>query len=202
MDSHGRGRDGKFSRSAEMAEVDARAAGLRARGMSYAAIGRALGYQNESGARKAVARALTAVVEPAVEELRALAGEELDQLQREAWKIIATPHLRVSNSGRVAVHPQTNEPLLDTAPAVAAINALVRISDRRSKLFGLDAPVRAQVDIALTGQQLTDAFEARIAELNADIEREEREQRERFAEMERAEVEQRRPPRWLPDLPG
>lgn len=200
VDNHGRGQGGRFERTPEQAENDSKAVRLRAQGASYPAIARALGYRDAGGAYKAVQRALAAVPEPAVEELRAIQGEELDQLQREAWKIIATPHLKVSNSGRVAVHPQTNEPLLDTAPAVAAINALVRISDRRAKLYGTDMPTRVQADVTLTGEQLTDAFNARIAELNAEIERRERAQAERLAEVERRKVEERRSPRWLPDL--
>jgi hypothetical protein len=44
--------------------------------------------------------------------------------------------------------PETGEimdPIIDDAPVLAAIDRLVKIEDRMSKLLGLDAPVQSEV---------------------------------------------------------
>jgi hypothetical protein len=182
VNSHGRGQGGKFTRTAQTAENDARAVRLRAQGASYSSIAKALGYHDESGAYKAVQRALAAIPAPEVEELRALQGEELDALRRGLWQVIYGTHYKVSNSGRVVMDPATGEPLLDPAPKISAGNALARVLDRQAKLFGLDQPTRVEASITLETAWQT--IDAELARLNAEIE----------------EIEQHRPPRWLPDL--
>lgn len=165
-----RGNDGRFTRSEAHAETDAKAVRLRAQGASYSAIGKALGYSDASGAFRAVQRGLAAVVAPDVRELRLLQGEELDQVQRECWKIIAAPHLKSSNSGRVVLDPATQEPLLDPAPTIAALNTLLKVSARRAALFGLDAPTSLRVEHAGDAMETYNAaYEALMAELDRQI---------------------------------
>src|SRR4051812_41728374 len=65
-----RGGDGRFERKYGDAERDADAAHLRAEGKTYQAIADALGYGDRSTARKAVQRALLAIVQEAGDELR------------------------------------------------------------------------------------------------------------------------------------
>ncbi len=55
-----------------------------------------------------------------------------------------------------------NEPLRDRAPVLAAIDRLLKIEERRAKLLGLDAPVRAEL-ITI------DAIEAEVARLAAEL---------------------------------
>lgn len=170
-DQGNRAPDGRFVRTADTAERDAQAVRLRARGGSYAGIAQALGYANKGSAAKAVQRALADIVRPDVEELRALMSEELDLIQVEAWQVVRGKHLKVSNSGRVAVDPLTQEPLLDPVPKISAINTLVKVSARRASLFGLDAPTAVRVE---TPVDVNAAFDAEIVRLNALIEAEAR----------------------------
>ncbi len=80
--SHGRsrGRNGQFTRSVDSAERDAEAARLRAQNLSFREIAERLGYADDSGAHKAVSRALAAVPAPAVGELRALSTARIEYL--------------------------------------------------------------------------------------------------------------------------
>lgn len=143
--------------------------------MGYAAIAKVLGYQNHSGAQKAVQRALAAIPAPDVEELRALQGEELDMIQIEAWQVVKGTHLKSSNSGKVVLDPTTGEPLHDPAPKVAALGVLLRAADRRARLYGLDAPTKATVDVSMmTAEAAFEVIDAQLARLNAEVEREER----------------------------
>lgn len=121
-----------------------------------------LGYRSSADARKDFHRALEqsiAAQHASVEVYREEQLMELDHLAEEAHKVLAARHYVVSASGRVALDPDTEEPLIDHGPVLAAIDRLVKILDRISKLRGLDAPSRLEV---LT----IDAIDAAIADLN------------------------------------
>lgn len=153
-DTPGRGQNGKFTRTDDTAARDAKAVRLRSQGASYSEIATALAFHDASGARKAVERALADVVRPDVERLRALQGDELDAIQLECWRIITTPHPKVSASGRIVIDPNTGEPVTDPAPIVAALNTLVRVGERRAKLLGLDGPAKVEVTREITLDEL------------------------------------------------
>lgn len=126
----GHSRTGSFVRTIENAEQDTQAARLRATGMSHAQIARVLGYADESGARRAVQRALAAVPVEAVEELRTLEAARLD-------------HLLERLAGGI------------DAGDVPAIESARKISESRRRLFGLDGPIQinmtetTQADLAM-----------------------------------------------------
>ncbi|MBK5937161.1 helix-turn-helix domain-containing protein [Halorhodospira halophila] len=97
----------------------AQALELRQSGMTYAAIGGELGISNAQ-AYRLVSAALREIREQAREEaeqLRDLEAARLDQLQHALWDKALGGDLR-------------------------AIDRLLRISERRAKLLGLDAPAR------------------------------------------------------------
>ena len=71
-------------------------------------------------------------------------------------------HYVVTQSGKIVLDPETDQPMLDDGPVLAAIDRLVKILDRVAKLRGLDAPQRLEV---LT----IDAIDAAIADLNAKL---------------------------------
>lgn len=87
-------------------------------------------------------RARTAELDEAAAELRALEVEKLDTMERRAWGAVHREHLHIAASGKVALHPETEEPLPDDGATLAAIDRLVKISERRCRMLGLDA-VRA-----------------------------------------------------------
>lgn len=121
----------------------AQALELRTSGMTYAAVAAALGYSDESGARKAVDRLLSRVECEGAEELRRLEGQRLDAMQRAIW-------------------PQACGGDLD------AIKTALSIMARRSKLLGLDAPTRVAVGPSISGTEFANEA-ARLIESIASL---------------------------------
>lgn len=155
---------GRFTRSPTTAQRDAKAVAMRAAGATYDQIAQALGFSSRSVARRAVERALVETCREPADALRTLELERLDTMSRRAWVILQGPYPLVS-AGRVVTDPATGKPLDDYRPVLAAIDTLLRISERRAKLLGLDAPTKVQ---ALS----MDAVDAEIARLTAELGRE------------------------------
>lgn len=135
-------------RTVARAERDAEAARLRSQGYSYRQIGGMLGIDHSTAA-DAVSRALRAVPIESVGELRRLESARLDAMEQELDKIIASPPHIVAASGQITAQP-------DLRVAVLAVDSKIRLSARRAKLNGLDAPTRTiretQADAALNDQ--------------------------------------------------
>lgn len=122
-----------------------------------------LGYKSPQAASRDFNRALEenlAAVRTSAEAYREAELLELDDLAATAIRIMLTPHFEVAPGGKIVRHPDTDEPLIDDAPKLAAIDRLLKIQDRRSKLLGLDAAQKVEV---LT----LDALDAEAARLNA-----------------------------------
>lgn len=119
---------------------------LRRQGKQWAEIADELGYADRASAYNAAKRLLDRTEFESVEEYRAIEADRLD----EAHRIQAEALVQLANSRA-----------LDAIPP--AVNALVKISDRRSKLLGLDAPTR--VDVAHSGED----FAATAARLMKEI---------------------------------
>lgn len=127
--------------------------------MTFAEIGHALGV-NASRAHALVSRGLARTRQEPADELRRLEAERLDLMQLEAMRVLRRAHVIVSH-GRVVMDDDGN-PLIDDGPTLAAIGQLLRIQDRRAKLFGLDAPTKHEV---LT----LDAIDAEIRALEQQL---------------------------------
>jgi len=154
-----RGGRGRFERSADTAARDAKATELRSRGYSYQQIADTLGMHDRSAARKAVERALFATVAEPAEELRRLELLRLDTMAVAAWQVLGAEHPVVSD-GKIMV--LNGEPLRDPQPVLAAIDRLLRISERRCRLLGLDAPVQV-------GPFTLEAIDAQLVVLEAEL---------------------------------
>jgi hypothetical protein len=113
--------------SAGKAEVVAREAEiikLRRGGLTYDMIAEKMGYASASVARQAYQRGMERYVAPDVNEIRQLESERLDIAQAAIWQgVLSGDNQSVAN--------------------------LIKIMERRAKLFGLDAPkelnLRAEV---------------------------------------------------------
>jgi len=103
-------------------ERQAQAVTLRLMGMEYREIAKKLNFRGPSGAYGAVKAALKKTLQGPTDELRKLELLRLDELQQIAWK-------------RVTV-----------AADLKAIDTVLRIMERRSRLLGLDAPVSFSLD--------------------------------------------------------
>ncbi|WP_433242552.1 hypothetical protein [Actinomadura nitritigenes] len=127
---------------AKQAEVAARrkqAIQLRLAGVDWDTIAEQLGYRGGRGAAcKDVTRALEerrADLDKTAEELRAVEVSRLDRLQAAVWALAVQ-----------------GEP--------TAMNAVLRIIDRRIRLLGLDAPRRTEVTV-----QQIDSRDAELIEM-------------------------------------
>lgn len=167
----GRNGAGQFARTLEGAEKDAEAARLQARGLSLRQIARELGYADQSGAHKAIARALAAVPVQGVDELRRVQCDQLDYLTQKALAVLEGTYFAVSQSGKVVTRTVTSEDgeereeaLYDSAPLLHAIDRIIRIAERRAKLMGLDAPTRHEVTTL-------DYLDAQIRDASAELAR-------------------------------
>ena len=108
---------------------------LRLSGLSWEACATRLKYRTPSGPRMAVERLLARVEHEGAGQLRAVESRRLDVMQAAVWEKAR-------------------------AGDCDAIRTVLRISERRSKLLGLDSPVRVAVE-GISEQQ----FAARAAEL-------------------------------------
>ncbi len=71
-------------------------------------------------------------------------SDKLDMLEEQALRLMNTDHL-VVDKGSVIVDPRTGRPMIDSEPTFKAIDRLLKIQERRAKLFGIDSPVKAEI---------------------------------------------------------
>lgn len=159
-------RDGhnRFTATVDAAAKRAKAARLRAKGWSYQRIADEVGYESKGSAWNAVKQVLDETVREAGDELRQLERDRLDRMSEAAWEVLERQHVVVSNGRVVDLH---GAPLPDDAPVLQAIDRLLKISESRRKLEGLDAPSRVSVDAAQLGDEISQIFD-RIAGLATD----------------------------------
>jgi hypothetical protein len=149
---------------AEIAERRRKALQLRLAGATLAQVGQQLGV-SESRACRIVQDALDQTVREPADELRKLEVARLDQLWVEVTKILRRRHLLISG-GTVVLHPENDEqPLEDDAPALHAVDRLVRIMERRARLLGLDAPTKVSILSDEDKAAIVEAMERAMREL-------------------------------------
>lgn len=144
------------AKRAQVAERRTAAIALRAEGRSWDEIAAQLGYKTRGAACQDVSRALEVRLQEQndqIDHLRAIELERLDAMEREVWVVLRARHVKVSGANIVredGEDGEPGEPLIDDAPVLAAVDRLNRISERRSKLLGLDAPAHVEHDGQVT----------------------------------------------------
>jgi hypothetical protein len=133
--------NGKWLLTLTGAERRAEAARLRSRGYTYRQIATALNTDVRN-AYDYVREAMQAVVREAAEDAIAFELDRLDQAHRKALAVLEREHITVSN-GRVV--ELDGQPLPDDGPILSAIDRIVKISESRRKLLGLDQPAKTQI---------------------------------------------------------
>ncbi len=111
-------------RTEEQALIDTAALKLRSAGNTYQRIADQMGCSKQTAYAR-VQRALNAIPAEAAEEYRKLEGERLDAL----LEVTLAKALDPSGKG-----------------FLFAVDRAIALMDRRAKLFGLDAPIRQQVE--------------------------------------------------------
>lgn len=114
------------------------AANLRAAGLTYRQIGETLGI-DYGWARELVIRALDEAKYEAADVMRTEEGDRLNRLQRAVWQDALNGNLR-------------------------AIDRVLKIMERRARLFGLDAPQRVDATVITWNPDELDAEVVRLVE--------------------------------------
>lgn len=154
---------------------------LRLDGHTLQEIGDRMGIRADS-VHDIITRALRAMTQDPSQELLTLELARLDSLYAEALKAVRsfTPVLHngrvvqipiIDTNGDTIKHPETGQPLTciaqDRQPVLAGIACAVRIAERRAKLLGLDAPIRAQQEVTVTGSGQPDIGHLSVEDLEA-----------------------------------
>jgi hypothetical protein len=180
-----RGGNGRFTRTAESRRHDNRAAELRGQGYSFQRIADELGFASKGHAHDAVMRAYADIPSEGAEHARQLDLERIDRLIEQAWTVMLTPHLAVSNGKVVRRFAGIErdddgierldldgkpipvfEDVLDDGPKLAAIREIRGLLERRAKITGYEAPARSRIEVVTP-----ETIEAHIAALEAELAR-------------------------------
>jgi hypothetical protein len=106
-------------------------------------------------------RAVSVMARFAGNEQRLLELQKLDEAEAEVWKVLKMIHWAYTNRGDLIYDPN-GEPMRDGRIVLEAIDRLMKIAERRARLMGLDAPMRAEI---LT----IDSVDAEIARLETEL---------------------------------
>jgi len=145
---------------AAIAQRRTRVLAMRIEERTYAEIAAALGI-SEAVAQQDYRRAVDqcrADLAATVTQARTLELARLAAMEREVWKVLRARHI-IIQQGRI-VRDDSGQPVPDDGPVLAAVDRLERISARRARLLGLDAPVKIEV---------SDEVDAEIARLAAEL---------------------------------
>lgn len=134
--AHGRKHPSRQATPTNLRALEKRADAIRLRigGMSYDEIARRLGYSDRTGAFKAVEAGRKAIISEPAEELVTMEAERLDAMLTESFDVLA--EAKTAGEGELILK---------------AVDRVVRISESRRRLLGLDAPTRTDVTAAGAG---------------------------------------------------
>lgn len=138
----------------------AQAVSYRLAGLTYEQIAQQMGYTDRGSARRTVLRALAAVRDESVGDLRAVENLRLERAHSELWQMVVGPRPGDERVDRAM--------WVDFDTRLRAIDSMRRLSERRSKLNGMDAPTKIELSPGVS-QELQDAIdELREAYLTDD----------------------------------
>lgn len=166
----------KFRKNLATAERDAAACrAYYVERRTYSQIAEALGFHDESGAKKAADRGLKAIQTRGNENLIAEVRARIEENREFVKGIRDNPPQKVSPTG-APVFGRDGEPVYDSQVSVTAASELRKLDQQTIDLLGLSAPRRsitATIDAGLdarlaAGEQL---LQARLVELTAENER-------------------------------
>jgi len=89
---------------------------------------------------------------------REIEVNKLDLLEEKLWAMVDEEYYTVSN-GQV-VYMETGEPVPDVEPILKIMDRIIRVSERRSKLLGLDKPVKVEATV-----HTVDAVDMELADM-------------------------------------
>jgi hypothetical protein len=122
---------------------DREAARLKAVGWTMDEITAHLRYEDEAACGAGIKRAIAIMARFGNDEHRLMELQSLDQLEWEAWELMRKRHVMISH-GKI-IRDDLGNPMADQDYPIRVMNMIMKIKERRAKLLGLDAPVRAEV---------------------------------------------------------
>jgi hypothetical protein len=146
------------------------------RGLTWLEIARQLGYGEESGARKAFARAVKRIPPKDVEVLRKLQSERMTDSRRRIYSELAGREMEIpdpENPGqkkRITVRPEVSD-------VGALLGRLLSVEQHEADLYGLYAPKQSDLVSHVTGQSISDE------ELDIQLARLTEEEKEQFMRL-------------------
>ncbi len=162
---HSRPSGGSSATALKAREREELAVKLRLEGWTLGAIAEKIGYKASECARVAILRAMAKM--PPIEDLVALRQHELDKLdeiEREAWE----QWYRSTQDAESRTEAETKDGTFVTerkegqSGNPALLDKIIKASERRAKLLGLDAPeklaVSGNLDIDVFGQKPSEVF--------------------------------------------
>lgn len=135
---------GRFLPSADSHERDAEALRMRAAGATLAKIGEELGYGHPANVLRVIKKRTGETLKPAVDEYRRSMDASLDELEAACMAVLEAAHVKIHDGEAVTLD---GKKVIDDAPVLAATQAILKIHERRAKLWGLDAPVKTEVGV-------------------------------------------------------
>jgi hypothetical protein len=116
----------------------------------------------EQTVRNGIRRGIQDQFRLSAEEERMTMADQLDGLLRQARKVLLEDQFLAGVNGKVAVNPLTGEPMLDWGHKRQTIALLAKLLEQKSKLLGLNMPVRHRVEI-------TDKMDSEIERLATEL---------------------------------
>lgn len=141
----------------ESAAKRARAAALRAEGMSWSQCAEGAGYGSIGAVREAVRLYWKDQPDKDPAELRREMIGELESMETVLDRLENAEYVKVTPAGIpvVLVDEAGNvTPLVDPAPAFEAIRMRLAVQKRKAELFGTDAPRRTAADVTILPPEL------------------------------------------------
>jgi hypothetical protein len=136
-----------MARTIEARERDYKALDMHRRGFTYRQIGAELGWTSTASVGPAISRALKEMTKVDPDEIVKVMRDRLDDYRRQAWRVLGRTHYVTTQSGAVARHPVTGDPLVDDAPVLQALDRLLKYDVEERKMLGVDAPTKTRVEV-------------------------------------------------------
>jgi transcriptional regulator with XRE-family HTH domain len=133
---------------AEVAERNERIWKLRLEHKSQREIGRIVGI-DQSQVSRILNEMAAARTNEKIDDYLKVQLERLDLLAERFLALAMAEHL-AHNNGRIVMNPETGTPILDDGPSIAAYAKYLDVLKEKSKLLGLYAPEKRQVESTVT----------------------------------------------------
>jgi hypothetical protein len=117
---------------------------------------------SESTVGNGIRRAIQGTFRLSADEDRAMVSDQIDALMFKLRRLLAEPQYMVSASGKMVVNPMTGEPVIDQSHQRQTIIAISKLIEQKTKLLGLNMPVRHRVEIT---DKMDDEIERLATEL-------------------------------------